>query len=189
MKPISIQLNKEVVVGDPSKKLKDTLQIKNVKPGTFYVFHKIYNCGEKGKQIGKLLVVHEHHLNDNLHWVKRETYVKIKSGIAGIFSEDTYRQDSIFPKKSSVTLDLSVDVLPEGNDWYGHIIEKTLNETKHGEYFKGCMCNTPATDKTYDVHIARKCKRPIAFMIDFDLDNTRYVKYDWWVEEKPVTAL
>jgi hypothetical protein len=60
---------------------------------------------------------------------------------------------------------------------------------KHGTYFKGCVCNTPTTNKKYEVHVARFRRRPVGIMIDFDLDNTRYAKYDWWTANKPVTAL
>lgn len=188
MKPISIQLNEDVVIGDPSKNLKDTLQFKNTKPGNFYVFHKTYRCGNERK-IAQLMVIHEEHLNDDLFWVRKGTTIKVKSGLAGVFTKDTYRQDEIFLKKPTATLDLSVDVLPEGNNWYGHMIDKTTNDDKLGTYFKGCVCITPTTDKTYDVHIARFRRRPVAIMIDFGLDNTRYAKYDWWIDNKPVTAL
>lgn len=188
MKPERIQLNEDVVISDPSKEISQTLQFKNVKPGNFYVFHKTYRCG-KDRKIGQLMVIHEEHLNDDLFWVKKGLTIHSKSGIAGIFTKDTYRQDDIFLKKPTTHLDLSVDVLPEGNSWYGHMVDRTLNDIHSGTYFKGCVCNTPAPDGTYDVHVARFRRRPVAIMIDFGLDNTRYAKYDWWLDEKPITAL
>lgn len=188
MKPI--QLNEDVVIGDPSKDITETLQFKNNKPGNYYVFHKTYYGGKKvGRLMGQLMVIHEHHLNDVLQWVKKGTTVNIKSGIAGIFTKDTYREDDIFTSNPTTKLDLSVDVLPKGNKWYGHMVDRALSENKHGTYFKGCVCNTPDTNKTYEVHIARFRRRPVGIMIDFGLDNTRYAKYDWWLENKPVTAL
>ena len=189
MKPIVIQLNEDIVIGDPSKNIEGTLRFNNTKPGNFYVFHKTYQCGDEGEKIGQLMAIHEHHLNDVLPWVKKGLTINISSGLAGIFTEDTYRKDDIFLKKSEYTKGLPKGIVAEGGDWYGHMIESTLNDDKHGTYFKGCVCMTPATDKTYEVHIARFRRRPVGIMIDFDLDNTRYAKYDWWKERKPVTAL
>ncbi len=189
MKPIVIQLNEEVVISDPSNQVGDTLQFDNVKPGNFYVFHKTYQCGEEGEKIGQLMVVHEEHLNDVLPWIKKGLTISVKSGLAGIFTKDTYRNDSIFLKKSGLTLGLPAGFVPEGSDWFGHMFEKVSNVNKHGTYFKGCVCNTPTTNKKYEVHVARFRRRPVGIMIDFGLDNTRYAKYDWWTANKPVTAL
>lgn len=189
MKPISIQLNEEVVISDPSKKLdKYTLEFKNVKPGNFYVFHKKYRCGSEGEKIGQLMVVHEEHLNDELTWIKKGTHIDVTSGMAGIFTKDTYRKDDMFLKKSEYLKGLPSGITKEGEDWYGHMIDK-LTEDKHGTYFKGCVCNTAYPKDVCDVHVARFRRRPVAFMIDFNLDNTRYAKYDWWMINKPVTAL
>jgi hypothetical protein len=190
MKPIVIHLNEDVVISDPSKELGkgNSVGFDNVKPGKFYVFHKKYNCGIEGEKIGQLMVIHEEHLNDVLPWVKRGLTIKSKSGLAGIFTKDTYRKDDIFLKKSEYTKGLPAGIVAEGGDWYGHMIERT-NTDKHGTYFKGCVCMTPGTEKEYEVHVARFRRRPVGIMIDFGMDNTRYAKYDWWLDNKPVTAL
>jgi hypothetical protein len=189
MKPIVIQLNEDVVISDPSKDVgKQCVEFSNVKPGNFYVFHKKYHCGDEGEQIGQLMVIHEEHLNDDLFWVKKGLTIDVTSGCAGIFTKDTYRKDGLFLKKSGYIKGIPSGITYSGEDWYGHMIDR-LTEGKHGTYFKGCVCNTPEADKVYDVHVARFRRRPVAIMIDFNLDHTRYAKYDWWKVNKPVTAL
>ena len=100
MKPIVIQLNEDVVISDPSKDVgKECVKFNNVKPGNFYVFHKKYFCGDEGDKIGQLMVIHEEHLNDVLQWIKKGLTIKVSSGSAGIFTQDTYRKDDLFLKK------------------------------------------------------------------------------------------
>ena len=189
MKPIVIQLNEDVVIGDPSKEVGiESVQFNNVKPGNFYVFHKKYFCGKEGDKIGQIMVIHEEHLNDELPWIKKGLRIKVDSGCAGVFTEDTYRKDDLFLKKSEYIKGLPSGITKKGENWYGHMIDR-LTPDKHGTYFKGCVCNTPDTNKEYEVHVARFRRRPVGIMIDFNLDHTRYAKYDWWMANKPVTAL
>jgi hypothetical protein len=130
-----------------------------------------------------LLVIHADHINDELKWARQKDYqIGVDSGQAGIFSYDTYRKDDIFVTKSNFAKQWpgfeKDDTI--GDKWYGHMCDKTLGDEGWGTYFKGVVARSGFGDGGYELFAARKSRRAVALAIDFGVEDTKYIDFDWW---------
>lgn len=182
----TINLSDTVMVSDPCYTEPTWCQAKfdRVKPGEYYALVKKHDAGDWGIRNSMLLVIHKDHINDNLQWKRQKDKprVGVDSGQAGIFSYDTYRKDDIFVKPSKFAKQFpgfeKEDT--EGERWYGHMCDKTLGEEGWGTYFKGVVARSGFGDGEYDFFVARVSRRAVAIAIDFAVENTKYIDFDWW---------
>jgi hypothetical protein len=166
-----------------------------VKPGEYFAFVKKSNEGDWGIRNSMLLVIHRDHINDVLKWNRQKDQppVGVDSGQAGIFSYDTYRKDDIFVKKSNFAKQFpGFEKEGEtGEKWYGHMCDKTLGKEGWDTYFKGVVARSGFGDGSYDLFVARFRRRAVAIAIDFGVEDTKYIDFDWWrdiVEPKTITV-
>ena len=90
-----INLSNIVMVSDPCYTVPTWCQIilKDVLPGTYNVSADKRDCSGWGNRVHNLVAVHSEYDKD-LIWEEYSGEVGVDSGQAGIFSYDTYRNDS-----------------------------------------------------------------------------------------------
>ena len=92
-----IKLGTEVVVSDPCYTIPTWCQgiVSGVKPGMYDTYVKRHDCGDWGIRSSMILVIHEDHKDDKLVWKDYPATIGVDSGQCGIFSKESYRDDSI----------------------------------------------------------------------------------------------
>ena len=186
METKQITLGKEVMVSDPTYSVPTWCQIKldNVKPGNYYVFCKKVNTGSWGVRNSMLIAIHENHIEDtHPNWKKHKGEVGVDSGQAGFFSMDTYRKDNLemdVPDKTYDGRDFFLPVEEPGDDWYLKMCKITLAEKGWGSYSNGVVCRSGFGDGGYDLWTANKGRSIIALAVDFGVEETTYMDFDWY---------
>jgi hypothetical protein len=196
METKQITLGTEVMVSDPcyTEPTWCQIKLKNVKPGNYHAFHKEHDAGDWGVRTSMILVVHEEHLIDNLKWKEHSGEVGVDSGQAGIFSYDTYRKDDIVEEIGLGDGDISFfgmspwkemtearDQEP-GERWYLSMCSRTLGEQGWGSYSNGIVSRSGFGDGGYPLFTATRYGKVIAMAIDFGVEETPYIDFEWYKE-------
>lgn len=164
----TIQLTEEVMVSDPCYSVPTWCQHKltDVLPGTYVTSaFRTTNTGGWGERCAALIAIHEDYLEDTLTWrAVRGADIGVDSGQCGIFSMDTYRNDSIFMVKPKFSFPGNNQ---DGDVWYGHMCDKTLSETGWGTYDNGVVSSSGVGDGSYKLLVAKHKGKVVGIAIDF----------------------
>jgi hypothetical protein len=175
-----ITLGKEVMVSDPCYEVPTWCQIKvyDVLPGKYGTDVTKIDLGDWGKRIGYLTAIHEDYLDQELKWKEHSGEVGVDSGQAGIFSMETYRDDSIVGKIGLGDGDIKFfDDFPvsgdkdSGETWYRAICSRTLGKQQWGTYNNGVVSSSGLGDGSYVLYVAKVNRKVVGFCIDFGVDE------------------
>ena len=181
-----IKLEKEVVVSDPCYTIPTWCQavISNVKPGFYHSSVRKHESEGWGNRCAMLFAIHEDYYNTPHlligNWEKTNYDIGVDSGQCGIFSKDSYRDDSYkFPFKP---YDFGIDfpTNDEGGDlWYRHMCKHTLSDKQWGTYEKGIVTTSGFGDGSYDLFVVKKRGKIVAFAVDFQVEDGKYIDFDY----------
>jgi hypothetical protein len=175
-----ITLGKEVMVSDPCYEVPTWCQIKvkNVQPGQYVADTNRIDLGDWGGRIGYLTAIHEDYITQDLKWSTHDGEVGVDSGQAGIFSMETYRDDSKVDEIGLGEGDISFfGNLPDnftkenGQRWYQAMCSRTLGKQQWGTYSNGVVSSSGLGDGSYVLYVARANRKVVGFMIDFGIDE------------------
>lgn len=181
-----IKLEKEVVVSDPCYTIPTWCQavISNVKPGMYHTTVRKHDAGDWGNRCAMVFAIHEDYVNfqhlliDN--WELHPADIGVDSGQCGIFSKDSYRDDSYkFPYKP---YDFGTDFPTNDNGgdlWYRHMVTHTLSEQQWGTYEKGIVSTSGFGDGSYQLFVVKKRNKIVAFAIDFGVEDGKFIDFDY----------
>lgn len=176
------KLGKEVVVSDPCYTIPTWCQIivNNVLPGYYEPHTKRSDLDGWGNRISALLAIHEDYIGKedelNLTWIDHAGEVGVDSGQAGIFSRESYRNDSITDRIGLGEGDISFfSKFPsdeDGQKWYTHISSRTLGTSGWGLYDEGVVSSSGIGDGSYDLYVlTTEDGVVVGFCIDYLIDE------------------
>ncbi len=170
-----ITLDETVMVSDPCYSDPTWCQIKltNVLPGQYYPTCRIIEDPYWGERCSVLLVVHKDYLHDTLSWRNSPGEVGVDSGQAGIFSYDTYRNDSICDDIDSPVCCGFPSFGTPGEDWYEKVSGFTLSSEKWGSYYKGVVSSSGIGDGGYRCLLAKDKGKVVGIAIDYSMEKLR----------------
>ena len=168
----SIILNDTVMVSDPcytdptwcQQKLTDVL------PGEYLTTaFKTDNTDGWGTRCAALVAVHKDYVDDTLAWRAMNTAdIGVDSGQAGIFSYDTYRKDDHFKTEvSEFNKSYSGWKDDGGEQWYGHMCDRTLSAEQWGTYSHGVVSSSGFGDGGYKLLVAKHKGKIVGIAIDY----------------------
>ncbi len=192
-----IKLGKEVVVSDPCYTIPTWCQavIDNVKPGVYHTTVRKHDAGDWGTRCAMVFAIHDDYYNTPHlligNWEKTNYDIGVDSGQCGIFSKESYRNDdhnielgegdiSFFnqepwkdmgPKKES------------GEDWYVKMCSRTLGNTQWDTYDEGIVSSSGFGDGSYELFVVKKRGKIVAFAIDFQVEDGKYINFDYREKE------
>lgn len=191
-----IKLNRQVVVSDPCYTIPTWCHVilNNVLPGTYNTYCKKVDLDGWGVRNSMLLAVHEDHVNDTLEWESHPLEVGVDSGQAGIFSSESYRNDSIVDRIGLGDGDISFfgKFNPrdeEGEKWYVSMTSRTLGVLQHGVYDEGVVCSSGIGDGSYVLFTAEDTDGNIIGMsVDFlieggENDEDDFIDFEFFKRE------
>ena len=181
-----IKLGSEVVISDPCYTIPTWCQIvlKDVKEGEYYPFVKKSNQGGWGERISCLCVIHEDHINDTeLKWRKKMGDVGVDSGQCGIFSKDTFKNDTIVESIVTPKTDFILGNCDrEGDKWYEKMCQFTLSEDSWGMYDNGVVSSSGIGDGSYLLFVIRdKKKKVVGMLINYLIED--HIDGEFWKKE------
>jgi hypothetical protein len=169
--------------------------VDNVLPGYYEPHVKKTDLGDWGNRIGALLAIHEDYIGKedelNLTWVDHAGEVGVDSGQAGIFSRESYRNDSITDRIGLGEGDISFfKDFPndeEGQKWYTHISSRTLGVSHWGMYDEGVVSSSGVGDGGYDLYVlTTEDGVVVGFCIDYLIDDEGFM-FDFYMDPLIVT--
>lgn len=166
----SINLSDTVMVSDPCYQVPTWCQHKltGVLPGEYLSTVLKSDEGDWGNRIGLLVAVHKDYVDDcangSLKWrtVKTAT-IGVDSGQCGIFSMESYRNDSVFMERNN----FGFTVYEEGDHWYGHMCDRTLCDEQWGSYDSGVVSSSGYGDGSYRLLVAKHNGKIVGIGIDY----------------------
>jgi hypothetical protein len=167
-----IQLGSEVMVSDPCYTIGTWCQHKltDVLPGEYHTTaFKSDNTDGWGTRCAALVAVHKDYLEDTLSWrTVTSADIGVDSGQCGIFSYDTYRKDEHFMNEvSEFNKTYSGWKDDGGEQWYGHMCDKTLSEDQWGTYSHGVVSSSGFGDGSYRLLVAKHNGKIVGIGIDY----------------------
>jgi hypothetical protein len=188
-----IKLEKEVVVSDPCYTIPTWCQavISNVKPGMYHTTVRKHDAGDWGVRCAMVFAIHEEYVNfpNLLHgkWELHPADIGVDSGQCGIFSKDSYRNDShqiengdgdisFFNKEPWSEMGPKKD---SGEDWYIKMCSRTLGGLQWGTYEKGIVSTSGFGDGSYQLFVVKKRGKIVAFAIDFGVEDGDHIDFDY----------
>ena len=158
-----IKLGRKVVVSDPCYTIPTWCQgiVSGVKPGMYDAYVKRHDCGDWGIRSSMVLVIHEDHKDDKLVWKEYPASIGVDSGQCGIFSRESYRDDSIVERIGLGDGDISffgkspwremteAREEEQGEKWYISMCSRTLGDSGHGVYDEGVVSSSGFGDGSY----------------------------------------
>lgn len=177
-----IKLDSTVVVSDPSYTIPTWCQIilDNVLPGTFFTTCMTSNEGMWGDRNALLVAVHEDNIKDELDWEECPGTVGVDSGQAGIFSRESYQNDSHPIEKGEVSFGCSRG--NPGDEFYDKMCQRTLGEDGWGFYDQGVVSRSGFGDGSYSLFIAKRDGKVVGMMIDFGVVEN--IDFNFYLEEE-----
>jgi len=169
---VQIKLNESVIVSDPcySDKGWYNTQINDMLQGNYNV---IVDKGDFdngwGERVLSLTILHES-IEDDVNYLDWEDFtdVCVDSGQCGIFSIDTYRNDTLVESIKTPPTDF---VLPyndtEGDKWYESMCKFTLSKDQWGLYDNGVVSGTGIGDGQYPVEIVKENEKVVGIRITY----------------------
>lgn len=182
----TINLGKEVIVTDPCYSIPTWCQkiVTDVKPGEYRVFCKKSDLNDWGNRVSMLMAVHGDHEFDDLKWRLSgpRGIIGVDSGQAGIFDITTYRvnPDNVEQGDGDSSFFGTTPEDSEEERWYTNICSHTLGDKRWGHYNNGVVSSSGLGDGGYDLFIARVNRKVVAFAIDFGIDESKYIDFEWY---------
>lgn len=188
-----IRLGKEVVVSDPCYTIPTWCQavIDNVKPGVYHTGVRKHDAGDWGTRCSMVFAIHEDYY-DSPHllmgsWEKTNHTIGVDSGQCGIFSKESYRDDShnielgdgdisFFNQEPWSSMGPKKDT---GEDWYVKMCSRTLGNKHWGTYDKGIVSSSGFGDGSYELFVVKKYGKIVAFAIDFGVEDGKYIDFNY----------
>lgn len=141
-----------------------------------------------------LLAVHEDHVDDTLEWESDSREIGVDSGQAGIFSSESYRNDSIVDRIGLGDGDISFfgKFNPrdeEGEKWYVSMSSRTLGVLQHGVYDEGTVCSSGIGDGSYMLFTSKDTNgNIIGLAVDFlieggENDEDDFIDFEFFKRE------
>jgi hypothetical protein len=127
------------------------------------------------------MCIHEDYIGKEeelgLTWVEHGGTVGVDSGQAGIFSRESYRNDSVVDRIGLGDGDISFFEnfsRPEedGERWYKHMCSRTLGVLQWGVYDEGMVSSSGFGDGSYDLYVLTTPDEVVVgFLIDFQVEE------------------
>jgi len=139
-----------------------------------------------------LLVVHENYRNDVLRWERYSTQIGVDSGQCGIFSSDSYRNDSIVERIGLGDGDISFfGTTPwkemaesrgkeDGEGWYVNMCSRTLGNQSYGVYDEGIVSSSGIGDGCYELFVAKKGDEIVGLCVDFQIEEEEVIDFEFY---------
>lgn len=181
-----IKFRSNIVISDPCHSVPTSGQIilDNVLHGEYVVHEMTSHCGDLGIRPSTLMVIHEKYEFDDLEWEQYSDTITVDSGLVGIFSKRSYRNDKyklndLEWEQYSETIDVFLEpsrcndkIEKQTNEESGHIwCEKIFPQTpkklKLGMYDEGVISNYGFGGGTYHMFVVKKNRKIIGIFIDF----------------------
>jgi len=197
-----IKLNSEVVVSDPCYTIPTWCQVivDGVLPGYYEPMVKKHDSGDWGTRVSMQMCIHEDYIGKEdelgLTWVEHGGVVGVDSGQAGIFSMESYRNDSIVDRIGLGDGDISFfSNFPhedEGGKWYTHMASRTLGVSQWGVYDEGAVCSSGVGDGSYMLFTTKdEFGNIIGMAVDFLIegpedeedDTNNFIDFEFYKEE------
>ena len=178
-----IKLGTEVVVSDPCYTIPTWSQVivNNVLPGYYEPIVKKHEVDGWGNRVSVQMCIHEDYIGKedelDLTWVEHGGTVGVDSGQAGIFSRESYRNDSITDRIGLGDGDISFfgnfnRLDEEGEKWYINMCSRTLGVLQHGVYDEGMVSSSGFGDGSYDLYVLTTPDEVVVgFCIDFQVEE------------------
>jgi len=178
-----IKLGTEVVVSDPCYTIPTWCQVivNNVLPGYYEPIVKKHNAKEWGTRVSIQMCIHEDYIGKeeelDLTWVEHGGTVGVDSGQAGIFSRESYRNDSITDRIGLGDGDISFfdnfgRPEEDGEKWYKNMCSRTLGVLQWGVYDEGIVSSSGFGDGSYDLYVLTTPDEVVVgFCIDFQVEE------------------
>jgi hypothetical protein len=134
------------------------------------------------------MCIHEDYIGKEdelgLTWVEHGGVVGVDSGQAGIFSMESYRNDSIVDRIGLGDGDISFfSNFPhedEGGKWYTHMASRTLGVLQWGVYDEGMVSSSGFGDGSYDLYVLTTPDEVVVgFCIDFQVEEDG-IEFDFY---------
>jgi hypothetical protein len=157
----TIQLSDKVVVSDPCYEVDNgwNMTLNRVKEGEYIVDIRM-----KNNRVSSIALRHIDHEDCKINQPKGG--IGVDSGQVGIFSYDTYRNDSIFADQDS-DFAAKEDCVEDGDLWYGFMCDFTLSEQQWGAYDNGVVTSSGWGDGVYTLNVAMNRNKIVGFRIEF----------------------
>jgi len=189
-----IKLGTEVVVSDPCYTIPTWCQgiVSGVKSGMYDTYVKRHDCGDWGIRSSMILVIHEDHQGDDLVWKEYPATIGVDSGQCGIFSRESYRDDSITERIGLGDGDISffgetpwkemTEACEEeqGERWYISMCSRTLGDKRYGVYDEGVVSSSGFGDGSYTLYVAKKRGKIIAMCVDFAVEEDEVIDFEFF---------
>lgn len=133
----------KLVVSDPCYKPGTCCmgELTGVLPGTWYASAIVFDAGDWGRRVARLVIHHEKHPHSrNLFRQEAPFVVGVDSGQAGFFESVHYQDDSILPCAPRIDF---------GALWYSHCCEITLSRPGAGILPYGVVASSGFGDGGY----------------------------------------
>jgi hypothetical protein len=170
-----ITLGSEVFVTDPCYTVGTWCQTKltNVLPGRYYAFmtgtFQMY--GERNTGVA---VIHEDYITKQPKPWYQHGHIGVDSGQAGIFSAESYKNDSLVESMNPPNIDFVIPGDKEPGDlWYETICKFTLGDVSWGVYDQGIVSSSGMGDGEYSFSVQKAKGKIIAIAIDFGITDTQ----------------
>lgn len=147
-------------------------KLTGVLPGRYVTGVLKSDEGDWGERIGALVVIHEDYLNDELTWrTDKSADIGVDSGQCGIFSMESYRNDSIvdtIPQASKSRYPMfDYPALQDGDKWYEKMCRFTLSEDSWGVYENGVVSSSGYGDGSYRLLLTKHNGKIVGIGVDF----------------------
>ncbi len=166
-----INLSETVMVSDPCYEVGTWCQYKlhDVLPGEYQTDVLKYDAGGWGERNAALVAIHKDYSQEDLSWrTVTAADIGVDSGQAGIFSMDSFRKDEIFMNEVSEFNKKYQGWKDDGGEqWYGHMCDRTLSPEQWGVYATGVVATSGFGDGSYRLLVAKKDGKVVGIGIDF----------------------
>ena len=172
----TITLSNEVMVSDPGYEVGTWCQHKltNVLPGEYQCTVAMFDAGLWGTRCSFIIAVHkDYNTDEKLNWRRIPIQIGVDSGIAGIFSIETYRKDEIFVTgQSEHTKKYGSRKNDGGEEWFGHMCDLADHlGDKWGVYPNGVVSRSGIGDGRKELRVAKHKGKIVGMVLDFFIEK------------------
>lgn len=182
-----IKLGQQVVVSDPCYTIPTWCQavVDGVKPGTYESYVKKVDLNDWGVRCSMLIAVHEDYRDGVLRWEEYPADIGVDSGQCGIFSSESYRNDSITERIGFGEGDISFfknfgRPQEDGEKWYVSMCSRTLGNQSYGMYDEGVVSSSGIGDGSYVLYVAKVGNEIVGLCVDFLVEEDEVIDFGFY---------
>jgi len=182
-----IKLGQRVVVSDPCYTIPTWCQavVDGVKPGTYESYVKKVDLNDWGVRCSMLIAVHEDYRDGVLRWEEYPADIGVDSGQCGIFSSESYRNDSITERIGLGEGDISFfnnfgRPQEDGEKWYVSMCSRTLGNQSYGMYDEGVVSSSGIGDGSYVLYVAKVGNEIVGLCVDFLVEEDEVIDFGFY---------